>query len=32
VDVEVLRGLGETDKGEDVQLEKAVQTLLGELK
>jgi C-terminal processing protease CtpA/Prc len=32
VDVEVLRGLGETETGEDVQLEKAVQTLLGELK
>ena len=29
VDVEVLRGLGETESGEDVQLEKAVQTLLG---
>jgi C-terminal processing protease CtpA/Prc len=31
VDVEQLRPLGETDKGEDVQLEKAVQTLTGEL-
>ncbi len=32
VDVEVERGLGETETGEDVQLEKAVQTLLRELK
>jgi tricorn protease len=32
VDVEVVRGLGETETGEDVQLEKAVQTLLGEMK
>ncbi len=32
VDVEVVRGLGETETGDDVQLEKAVQTLLGEVK
>lgn len=29
VDVEVLRGLGETETGVDTQLEKSVQTLLG---
>ncbi len=32
VDVEILRGLGETETGVDVQLEKAVQTLTGEMK
>ncbi len=32
VDVEVLRGLGETETGVDVQLEKAVQVLMGEMK
>jgi Tol biopolymer transport system component/C-terminal processing protease CtpA/Prc len=32
VDVEQLQPLGETEKGQDVQLEKAVQTLLGQLK
>ena len=32
VDVEVLRPLGETETGEDAQLKKAVDTLLGELK
>ena len=32
VDVEVLRGLGETETGEDTQLQKAVQTLMGEMK
>ena len=32
VDVEVLRGLGETETGTDVQLEKAVHTLEGELR
>lgn len=31
VDVEQLRPLGETETGEDVQLQEAVQTLLGEL-
>ncbi len=31
VDVEQLRPLGETETGEDVQLQKAVQTLMGEL-
>ncbi len=32
VDVEQLRPLGETETGADVQLEKAVQTLMGEMK
>ncbi len=32
VDVEVLRGLGETETGEDVQLQRAVDVLLGEAK
>ncbi len=32
VDAEQLRPLGETETGEDVQLQKAVQTLLGEMK
>lgn len=32
VDIEQLRPLGETESGEDVQLQKAVQTLLGELR
>ena len=32
VDVEVLRPLGETETGEDAQLKKAVDTLMGELK
>ena len=32
VDIEQLRPLGETETGHDIQLEKAVQTLLGELK
>lgn len=32
VDVEVVRGLGETETGEDAQLQKAVETLLGEVK
>ncbi len=32
VDVEVLRGLGETESGEDAQLQRAVQVLLGEAK
>jgi tricorn protease len=32
VDVEVLRTLGETETGEDAQLKKAVETLLGQLK
>ena len=32
VDVEVLRTLGETEAGTDVQLDKAVETLLGSLK
>jgi len=32
VDVEVLRPLGETESGEDIQLKKAVDTLLGEVK
>ena len=32
VDVEVLRPLGETETGEDAQLKKAVDTLLGQLK
>ena len=32
VDVEQLRPLGETETGDDAQLQKAVQTLLGELK
>jgi hypothetical protein len=32
VDVEVARPLGETETGEDVQLHKAVETLLGEVK
>jgi Tol biopolymer transport system component len=32
VDVQQLRPLGETGTGQDIQLEKAVQTLLGELK
>ncbi len=32
VDIEQLRPLGETETGEDIQLQKAVQTLMGELK
>ena len=32
VDVEVVRGLGETETGEDAQLQKAVQVLMGEMK
>ena len=32
VDIEQLRPLGETETGEDIQLQKAVSTLLGELK
>lgn len=32
VDIEVLRPLGETESGEDIQLKKAVDTLLGQLK
>jgi len=32
VDVEVARPLGETETGEDVQLQKAVETLLGQVK
>jgi Tol biopolymer transport system component len=32
VDVEVLRPLGETETGEDAQLQKAVDTLMGQLK
>ncbi len=32
VDVEQLRPLGETETGEDIQLQKAVQTLMGQLK
>lgn len=32
VDVEQLRPLGETETGEDIQLQKAAQTLMGELK
>ncbi len=32
VDVEQLRPLGETETGEDIQLQKAVETLMGELK
>jgi Tol biopolymer transport system component/C-terminal processing protease CtpA/Prc len=32
VDVEVLRPLGDTETGEDVQLQKAVETLLSEVK
>ncbi len=32
VDVEVLRQLGDTEKGEDVQLQKAVEVLLGQVK
>jgi C-terminal processing protease CtpA/Prc len=32
VDIEQLRPLGETETGEDIQLKKAVTTLLGEVK
>ncbi len=32
VDVEVVRGLGETETGDDTQLDKAVQTLLADIK
>jgi hypothetical protein len=32
VDIEQLRPLGETETGEDIQLKKAVETLLTQLK